>query len=298
MGTETTSRQECSECRTVPHSSSVTTGQRARNGVGRAVEEHLAELTATLDRLAVQVRQAQQLAALGTAATTIAHEVTNLLTPVLGYATAAAAGDDVELMRKALNVTIRSAGLLTAMSDRVLRIGCAKPAEYQLVSIRATAEEAAASLCRDLSKDGIHFGLDVHENLQVWFDPLHLTQVFFNLFLNAREAMAGSHSGRLTVTAARREEQVAIEVRDTGKGIPAELLPHIFDPFQSSKPVDRDGRLRCGGLGLALCQDLIEGGGGTISVESQPNVGTTFTIVLPAYLPTFSTSRAYSVARG
>jgi signal transduction histidine kinase len=137
-------------------------------------------------------------------------------------------------------------------------------------------------LCRDLAKDGIRFSIDVDEALTVWADSLQVRQVLFNLFLNAREAMAKSHSGRLTVSAARQEEQVIIEVRNTGEPIPPDLLPHIFDLFRTSKPVTRQGRRRCGGLGLALCRDLVEENNGTIGVTSGPDMATTFTIVLPA----------------
>jgi signal transduction histidine kinase len=212
----------------------------------------------------------------------IAHEVSNLLTPILGYAEAALSTDDHELQRKALTVTAKNVRMLVAMVERVLEISAAKPAEFEPVSVRAVAEDATASLCRDLSKDHIRLALKIDESLQVFADPLHLQQVLFNLFLNAREAMLAAGSGCLTVTAAQRGDQIIIEVCDTGMGIEPQALPDIFDPLKTSKPAEREGRQRCGGLGLALCRDLIEEGGGTISVASDPGVGTTFTIVLPA----------------
>jgi len=93
--------------------------------------------------------------------------------------------------------------------------------------------------------------------------------------------MIGSRatSARDTV---RREASVVIEIRNTGDSIPPDLLPQIFEPFQSSKPVERNGRRRCGGLGLALCRDLIEENQGSIRVTSDPEKGTMFTITLPA----------------
>ena len=125
----------------------------------------------------------------------------------------------------------------------------------------------------------------VEVSLKVWSDPLALQQVLFNLFLNAREAMAPSHSGRLTVSARPRDGRVVIEVRDTGVGIDPEMLPDIFDPLKTSKPIDRRGHLRCGGLGLALCHEIVTENGGSISVNSEPGAGTTFTIILPADKP-------------
>jgi signal transduction histidine kinase len=111
--------------------------------------------------------------------------------------------------------------------------------------------------------------------------------VLFNLFLNAQEAMKGTHHGRLVVSASEQVEdgeragRVVIEVRNTGKTIPPELLPHIFDALASTKSVDADGAYRCSGLGLALCRDLVEENGGTIVVESQAPDGTAFVIGLP-----------------
>jgi signal transduction histidine kinase len=212
----------------------------------------------------------------------IAHEVNNLLTPILSYAQAALEKDDPDLKRKALTVTINNVRMLVAMSDRVLEISSAKPPAYASVPIRAVIEDALASLCRDLSKDGIRLSLDVDESLTVFADATQLQQIFFNLFLNARQAMEGTHSGRLQVSAGRQGGQVVTDVRNTGEAIPAGLLPHIFEPFQTSKHTSPNGRGRCGGLGLSLCRDLLEENDGTIAVESVQGQGTTFTITLPA----------------
>jgi two-component system NtrC family sensor kinase len=246
------------------------------------VEDRLAQLTAQFDLLKAQVRQAQQLANLGTAAAMLAHEVNNLLTPICGYAEYALTSDDHELMRKALIVTNKNAHMVIAMSSRILEISAARPQKTEPVAVRAVVEDALASLCRDLSKDGINLAVNVDESLMVQADSLQLQQVLFNLFLNAREAMSATHSGRLTISASRSADHVVIEVRNMGDPIPVDLLSHLFEPFQTSKPVERDGRRRCGGLGLALCRDLIEENSGTIQVASDAERGTVFTITLPA----------------
>jgi signal transduction histidine kinase len=122
--------------------------------------------------------------------------------------------------------------------------------------------------------------VDVDDSISAWADALQLQQVLFNLFLNAREALRDNHNGRLAVSASCQDGVIAINVRNTGRTIPPELLPRIFEPFQTSKPIEHNGRQRCGGLGLALCRDLIEENHGTISVTSDPQVGTVFTITL------------------
>ncbi len=246
-----------------------------------ALEKQLVGLQNQFDLLKAQIRQAQQLAGLGTAAAMIAHEVSNLLTPILSYTSVAIESDDVELQKKALAVTIKNVRMLIAMSDRVLEISAAKPAERESVGVRLAAEDAVASMCRDLSKDGIRLSLNVDDSVMVWADALQLRQIFFNLFLNARQAMSSEHSGGLTVSAEPECERVVIHVRNTGDPIPTERLPHIFDPFESTKTAEANERSRCSGLGLALCRDLVEENGGTINVTSDEETGTTFTIILP-----------------
>ncbi len=250
-----------------------------------ALAARFAQLQSQLDHLKSQVHQAQQLAGLGAAAATIAHEVNNLLTPIRAYAQAALDADDHKLQRKALSVTLKNADVLVSMTERVLQVGAATSADRQSVSLADAVNAAVESLCRGLDKDGIHFSMSVEAAPVAWADPLHLQQVFFNLFLNARNAMAASHSGNLSVSSKRAGDDVVIDVADNGPGIAAEWLPFIFDSLQSSKTPGDDERKRCSGLGLALCRDIVEEHGGTISVTSTIDVGTTFAITLPADTP-------------
>lgn len=247
-----------------------------------AWEDRLLDLQNQLDKLKAQVRQAQQLAHLGTVAAMIAHEVNNLLTPIRSYAQAALDSEDPTLREKALVVTLKNVDMLVAMTGRVLEISAAKTRDRRAVAVRTLAEDAVASLCRDLSKDGIRFRVDVDESLNVFVDPLQLKQVFFNLFLNARNAMAPSHEGRLTVAGRREGDRVILDVSDTGPGIAPEIIAHVFDPFETTKDAVHNGKQRCAGLGLALCRDLIEENGGTIAATGRPGEGTTFTLNLPA----------------
>jgi len=280
---------------------------------------HMVGLEEKLATLRDQVRQAQQLAGLGTSTAMLAHEVNNLLTPIVGYAHGALESGSNALQEKALQVTIKNAQMLVAMSERILRISAARPAcvEAGPVAVRACADEAVECLCRELSKDGITFRNEVDQDIVVQADKFALQQIFFNIFLNARDAMAPSHGGTLSVYARRdeagieakrshemehriqsehdspieqgdpREDRIEITIKDTGGGIPEALLPFVFEPLQSSKRADGggnggSGHARCSGLGLALCRDLIVENGGTIAATTDPGVGTTFAIRVPA----------------
>ncbi len=272
---------------------------------GRAsIEDQVVNLAAQLETLRTQVRQAQVVASMGTVAATIAHEVSNLLTPILAFAESALQSDDFALAKKALEVTVRNSRMLISMSGRLLELSAPKPQHKERADVRLAVNDALSSLCRDVEKDGINFSMKVEEGLCVLADPHQMRQILFNLFWNAREAMATTHSGRLTVTAERQQgskaarqqveaiahghghvaagDFVLIEVRNSGPVIAPELLPKIFEPFQSSKPALRDGKLRCNGLGLALVRDLVRENDGSIDVTSNEQTGTTFRLFLPA----------------
>lgn len=245
-------------------------------------DDKLSELQDQLDRLKTQVRQAQQLSTLGTAAAMIAHEVNNLLTPIFNYAKTARDCDDLDLKNKALRVTVTNVEMLIAMSARVLQLSAAVPPERKNVPVREIVDDAVASLCRDFSKDSIKFSCEVDSDLSIFADRLQIQQVLFNLLLNARESMAKSHGGSLGISARPAGDRVILDLRNGGDPIPAELLSRIFEPFQSSKTPSDSSRSRCSGLGLTLCRDLVEENGGTIAVTSDRETGTTFTLTLPA----------------
>jgi signal transduction histidine kinase len=120
-----------------------------------------------------------------------------------------------------------------------------------------------------------HFG----EIPAIICSPSQVNQVFLNLVTNAAQAMEGSPGG-LTLTTRADGEGVAVEVADTGRGIPPEILPKIFDPFFSTKEVGKGT-----GLGLSISYKIVQQHGGRITVDSKPGAGTTFTVWLPLKPP-------------
>jgi two-component system, NtrC family, sensor kinase len=104
-----------------------------------------------------------------------------------------------------------------------------------------------------------------------------LEQVLLNLITNAQAAIAGPGRVRIaTELVPGALGRVRLTVSDTGGGIPADVLPRIFDPFYTTKQTGT-------GLGLSLTYGIIRDHNGTIDVESQPGVGTTFTLTFPAW---------------
>jgi signal transduction histidine kinase len=247
-----------------------------------AVDARLKQLQEDLRRVKRQLRHAQRLASLGTTAALLAHETNNLLTPVLGYTTGAIEEKDPKLADKALQVTARQIELVMAMTNRVLGMAADEPVEFSEVLVAEVVDGALQCLCRDLRKDNITLTVDVPPDATVHGNAQQLQQIFFNLLVNARDALR-ERSGRIDITARPIDDgRIEIQFKDTGSGIAPEHLDHVFEDFFTTKNGSSNKR-HCGsGLGLSVCRDIIKEHGGRIGVTSQPQHGTTFTIVLPS----------------
>lgn len=118
---------------------------------------------------------------------------------------------------------------------------------------------------------------DLPEKLEVAGHPGHLHQVAMNLVQNAIDAMQGASSPRLELRGGVRNGRVTVSFRDSGDGVPPEVLTRVFDPFFTTKPVGKGT-----GLGLSISYQLIKEHGGTLEAANHPDGGAVFTISLPA----------------
>jgi len=134
---------------------------------------------------------------------------------------------------------------------------------------------------RDLSKDPIELVLNVSDDLEISTRKVELQQVFLNLFINARTAVLQRNNiRRVEVNATCDADTVTIRVSDNGMGITPGNLKQIFDPFFTTKD-GQDDQAQGHGLGLALCREIIDSLGGTISAKSPRDQGATFIITHP-----------------
>jgi len=237
--------------------------------------------------LEAQLRQAQKMETLGTLAGVIAHDFNNQLTAVIGHLTlieedlvsAQAFGEQVRHARRAAERCAELTRGLVAFSRM-------PPGNPRPTSIAAMIEETCI-LLRRLLPPGIVLLVDVDPSRpRIIADPGQLQQVLLNLCTNARDAMESRGTLQLTTRAVTRAtsepglvagEYLEIEVTDTGVGIAPEVLPRIFEPFFSTKPVGKGT-----GLGLAIVYGIVTHHRGRIDVESTPGAGTTFRVLLPA----------------
>ena len=139
--------------------------------------------------------------------------------------------------------------------------------------------ETLGLLERQLQQDGIELATDMAAAPTVMGDATELRQVIAHLLLNAIDAIGegGAPGGRIGIRLARELDGVTLSVADNGVGMPPEVLKRIFDPFYTTKKVGSGT-----GLGLSVCQRIIEKHGGKLHVSSTPGQGSTFTLALPA----------------
>jgi len=241
--------------------------------------EHLQSENAQLKK---QLEQLERLANLGTSTAMIAHEINNLLTPLSNYAQLALQNrEDRQLAQKALKKTMNNCEKASDFMESILNLTSSVSEEKKSVNLSEVVSEAFKCLGRDFKKDGITVNTNIPEDLDVQVIRVQLLQVIINLVLNARDSML-SAGGVLTITAGQNgDENVNIQVSDTGEGIETDKLTKIFDPFFTTKDTD-NGKVKAGnGLGLAYCKRIIEQHNGSISVSSIVGEGTTFYISLP-----------------
>ncbi len=243
------------------------------------VNAHLyqSETDALVELRSAQKRliESERLAALGRLAASIAHEVNNPLGIIKNYLTiiskSAGASDDIKSNIAVVHEEV----------DRIARIvrqllDFYRPALEQQVEINVI-EVLNSTL--DLTAQKLHSqDIQIIRNfeqgdIKVNGSPNKLKQVFLNLILNSRDVMP--QGGSLTVTAIRRDGFAEIDFSDTGTGIESTELPHIFEPFYTTKKESGTG------LGLAVCHGIITSHNGTISAFNNGNGGATFTIKLP-----------------
>jgi len=217
----------------------------------------------------------ERLAAAGQFALGMAHEIKNPLSAIKTFAQ--------YLPQKYQDSAFREKffSLVQSEIDRINTIvkdllDFAKPAPLQIESVRLSklAEDTLVLLSDQVLKQSVQVHKEFSENgALTQADPKQLKQVILNLVLNSLEAMPAG--GRLEVLTSCRNGSVILKIADTGCGIPYEYQGKLFDPFFTTKE-------RGMGLGLAIVKGIVERHGGTTSVHSQPDKGTTVEITLPA----------------
>lgn len=225
--------------------------------------------------------QAGKLAAMGRMAAVIVHELNQPLDAIRTFA--ASAGILAEKNRGAeLQETLRMIRQLTERMEKItgqLRSFARKDSgERHPVLVQRIVQRALLLLDNRLRQSEVKVDMALPSNpLYVAGEEIQMEQVMINLLRNAVDAMADSADRRLAVTVDSVDSSVVIKVTDTGTGIPADTMPHLFEPFYSTKSEGDEL-----GLGLALCYNVITSYGGNIRASNNPEGGATFEVSIAA----------------
>lgn len=219
------------------------------------------------------LRRSERLTALGSLAASVAHEVRNPLAAISGCAELLEAESLGEDDQRLIRVIRRESARLADIVNELLDFTKPRKPQRSKVDLVRALTDLADSVRADPSHEEIELVLGLpREDVEVELDLGQLTQVLWNLVRNGVQAMDGR--GRLELGLQAAGERVRLSVRDFGRGIPAEDLDRIFEPFFSTQSGGT-------GIGLALVQRIVEDHGGEIQVFSSVGEGTRFVIELP-----------------
>jgi signal transduction histidine kinase/FixJ family two-component response regulator len=229
--------------------------------------------------------QAEKVAGMGSLLAGVAHELNNPLSVVLGRAQLlrqlAGPGPMAPHVEKIEHAAERCARIVR----NFLALARRGAPERQLTQINAVIGDAVELIGYSLRCDNVEVTLELAPDLpMLWADVHQLQQMVINLVTNAHHALREAPLPRRLTLATRHDAGlVTIEIADTGPGIAPELQARIFDPFFTTKPVGEGT-----GLGLPLCQGIVESHNGTIRFESAPGAGARFIVTLPIGAPQVS----------
>jgi two-component system NtrC family sensor kinase len=242
----------------------------------------MAFVTDITERVEMQraTRQSEKLAALGTLASGIAHEINNPLGIISSRIEVMLLEAENEPLPQALVddlMTVhKHAERVAKIAQGLLSFSRQASTEMVTVDLNRVVEDTVLLARGQIEKAGIAIEMTLNPTLSlVRGNPNALSQVVLNLLTNARDAMPGG--GRIAiVTSPSPDEDAAVEivVSDTGHGMDAETLSRIFDPFYTTKPTGT-------GLGLSIVYGIVHDHGGTITAESTLGEGTRFVVRLP-----------------
>jgi two-component system, cell cycle sensor histidine kinase and response regulator CckA len=246
------------------------------------------QVAGELARLRDQLLHPQRMEAVGTLAAGLAHDMNNVLASIIGLADMLLDECETPGIRNDLEQIVAQAERGAELTHSLLAFSRKGQYRKQVVQIDDVIRKTRQLLVHTLPKS-IDVSLELHAGTTcVDADPVQLVQVLVNLSLNGSDAMMGggklaiaSFVDELDATAAQRlsvhaGRYVRLAVSDCGCGMDDVTMRRVFEPFFTTKPLGRGT-----GLGLAVVWGVVKGHGGTVSVESEPGRGTTFTILLP-----------------
>jgi two-component system NtrC family sensor kinase len=253
-------------------------------GAQAEIEERVRRKTAELEKIHKTLLSSEKMASIGKLAATVAHEINNPLFGILTYAHLTLRGVQKldfpgrDEMAEQLQTIERESKRCGELVKSLLTFSRQAPSQREPQDLNTVVHRAVQLVKHKLDMQGIELKENLSEGLPpVECDGNQIQQVILVLMVNAAEAMPKGGTLAVTTEFDNAGEQGVVRVKDTGSGIPQDVLPRIFDPFFTTK--EDQNRT---GLGLAVAAGIIEQHAGEITVQSEAGKGTEFRIALPA----------------
>ena len=244
--------------------------------------------------LLLQLLQSEKMSAIGQLISGVAHELSNPLTGVIGYAQLLGSEDCEPRIKRGLEKVQAEARRCHRIVQNLLTFARKHPAEKTYININDVVESTLELRSYQMRVDDIRVERELAKDLPRTMGDFHqLQQVILNVIINAHQAFKGARKGGvLTVRSSVAGGRVLVEIADDGPGIPQENLGRIFDPFFTTKPTGHGT-----GLGLSICYGIVEEHDGRIQVRSAIGRGTTVSIELPLLIREEGLGQAAAPAR-
>lgn len=236
-------------------------------------------LEADREALRVRLAQSEKLAALGQFVAGIAHEMNNPLQGIMGHLELLIDHSEAAIpVRQELRRIYRESTRASRIVRNLLVFTGSRRITRRMLRIDRVISRALASRRVALDRGGIQVVRRSSDAVpSILGDPLLLQQALLNLLINAEHAIkARGDGGSIELTTDARDDQVIVKVRDSGTGIPPDVLPRVFEPFFTTKEVGKGT-----GLGLAITYGIVQEHGGTVAAANAQEGGAEFTITLP-----------------
>ncbi|HNR51189.1 MAG TPA: ATP-binding protein [Deltaproteobacteria bacterium] len=224
------------------------------------------------------MQRKERLASLGSLAAGVAHEIRNPLSSIKGFATYFKERyKDVPEDKDTAEIMIREVDRLNRVIGQLLEFARPMNVQQRTIDVNGILRHSLGMIRKQAASQGITIDAQdlADEPVYAYIDQDRIGQVLLNVYLNAVEAMANGGVLKIWIERDEVNDTIAINVSDTGCGIPGADIGRVFDPYFTTK---QSGT----GLGLAIVHKIVEAHGGQVKIASTEEKGTTVSLILPA----------------